>query len=221
MFGQNDAVNAVIDRALAAMKAQGAVLVDPVELKNVAKYGDVELELLLFELKAGWPGTCRSSRPARPCTRWPTSLLEQAARRARAGAVRPGPARARRSQARTGFEGIPRHRRDLPQVFARRRHRRAAGRAPAGRDRRPHGSPAWLTDIINGDHPGDSFSSPAAVAGYPHVTVPAGMVFGLPVGLSFVGAAYSEPTLIGLAYAFEQATQARRPPAFTKSVKMA
>src|SRR4029453_16640897 len=86
----------------------------------------------------------------------------------------------------------------------------------------PTGGPAWLTDFVNGDHPGDSFSSPAAVAGYPHVTVPAGFVFGLPVGLAFVGPAYSEPALIGLAHAFEQATRARRPPSFVKhSAKLA
>ena len=68
---------------------------------------------------------------------------------------------------------------------------------------------------MNGDPSGGgSFTSPAAVAGYPHVTVPMGYVFGLPVGISFVGRAWSEPTLIKLAYAYEQATKHRRPPRF-------
>ena len=82
----------------------------------------------------------------------------------------------------------------------------------------PTGGPAWLTDFIKGDASGGGFSSAAAVAGYPHVTVPAGQVFGLPCGISFVGTAWSEPTLIRLAYAFEQATMHRRAPTFAKSV---
>ena len=76
----------------------------------------------------------------------------------------------------------------------------------------PTGSPAWPTDLINGDHFLGASSSPAAMAGYPLVTVPAGYSYGLPVGLTFMGRAWSEPTLIGLAYAFEQATKARQVP---------
>jgi amidase len=77
----------------------------------------------------------------------------------------------------------------------------------------PTGGPAWLIDLVNGDAgSGGSFSSPAAVAGYPHITVPMGFVRGLPVGLSFVGRPWSEATLIKLAYAYEQATMVRRPP---------
>ncbi|HEY6356882.1 MAG TPA: hypothetical protein VIX35_01475, partial [Vicinamibacterales bacterium] len=78
----------------------------------------------------------------------------------------------------------------------------------------PTGGPPWLTDLANGDYAENGSSTPAAVAGYPHVTVPGGYVFGLPVGISFFGRAWSEPTLIKLAYAFEQATKHRRPPTF-------
>jgi amidase len=76
----------------------------------------------------------------------------------------------------------------------------------------PTGSPAWTTDLVNGDHFTGASSTPAAVAGYPSVTVPAGQAFGLPVGLSFIGGAWSEEKLIALAYAYEQATKHRRPP---------
>jgi amidase len=76
----------------------------------------------------------------------------------------------------------------------------------------PTGSPAWTTDLVNGDHFTGASSTPAAVAGYPSITVPAGQAFGLPVGISFFGKAFSEPTLIKIAYAFEQATKARKKP---------
>jgi amidase len=78
----------------------------------------------------------------------------------------------------------------------------------------PSGGPAWLTDWITGDHPTGTSSSIAAVAGYPHITVPSGHICGLPVGISFFGGPYQEPTLLKLAFAFEQATQVRCPPQF-------
>jgi amidase len=82
----------------------------------------------------------------------------------------------------------------------------------------PTVGPAWTTDLVNGDHTTGGSSSPAAVAGYPDITVPAGFVHGLPVGVSFFAGKWSEPTLIGIAYAFEQATHARRDPGFKPSV---
>ena len=81
----------------------------------------------------------------------------------------------------------------------------------------PTGGPAWKIDLINGDHYGGGGCSQAsAVSGYPHISVPAGFVSGLPIGISFFGAAFSEPDLIGLAYAFEQCCHARREPGFTE-----
>jgi amidase len=91
--------------------------------------------------------------------------------------------------------------------FIMRKHRLDAMIAPTG-------GPAWPTDWVNGDHFTGGYSSASAVAGYPHITVPAGYVFGLPVGISFFGGPWSEDKLIKYAYAFEQATKARRSPKF-------
>ncbi|MGH9883698.1 MAG: amidase, partial [Pyrinomonadaceae bacterium] len=84
----------------------------------------------------------------------------------------------------------------------------------------PTGGPAWPTDWINGDHFTGGYSSASAVAGYPHITVPAGYVFGLPFGISFFGTAYSEAKLIKFAYAFEQATNIRRTPRFLPGAEL-
>jgi amidase len=85
----------------------------------------------------------------------------------------------------------------------------------------PTGNPAWPTDLVNGDHFTGSSSTPAAVAGYPSISVPMGFAFGLPVNLSFFGRAWSEPLLIRVAHAFEQVSRHRKPPRFLSSAPLA
>ena len=84
----------------------------------------------------------------------------------------------------------------------------------------PTGGPPWPTDLANGDHFTGGYSTASAVAGYPHITVPAGYIFGMPVGISFFGRAWSEPVLIKLAYAFEQGTKVRHAPKFLPTAKI-
>src|SRR5205823_15115171 len=84
----------------------------------------------------------------------------------------------------------------------------------------PSHAPAWFTDLANGDHAVGGSSNAAAVASYPNINVPAGFVFGMPVGISFFGRAWSEPTLLKIAYRFEQLVKARKPPQFLPMVKI-
>jgi len=220
-FGNNDELDRIIENALLVLQAQGAILVDPVEIPNVAKYQDSELEVLLYEFKADLrtylaefaPGfsiagmadvvAFNDQHHGQELQYFGQEYLQRAA--AKGGLDEQAYFDALANDHRYAREE------GIDQVM--KEHRLDALVAPTG-------GPAWLTDFINGDHSGASFSSPAAVAGYPHITVPAGQLHGLPVGLSFVGAAFSEPALIRYAYAYEQATKWRRPPSFPKSVSL-
>jgi amidase len=84
----------------------------------------------------------------------------------------------------------------------------------------PTAGPAWVTDLINGDHAAGGSSSAAAVAGYPNINVTAGYLWGLPVGISFFGRAWSEPTLLKIAYSFEQLTKERKKPRFLPTIAL-
>jgi amidase len=205
-------VDALFDQAVAAMKAQGAEIVDKVELKTGDKLGDDELLVLKYEFKDGLNKYLATRTDA------PKTMAELIAFNEKEAA---------RELQHFGQEIFIDSETKGPLTS--REYRDAAARAKrsAGRDGidaalkkfqvdvlvAPTVGLAWKTDLVNGDHyTGGNASQAAAVAGYPHVTVPAGFVQGLPVGVSFIGGAWNEGKLIQYAYAYEQATKARRPP---------
>jgi len=219
-FGSSTDVDTLIEKELAVLKAQGAILVD-VKLPNTDKYGDSELEVLLGEFRPdldAWLAGYAAHAPVKTMADVIAFNDKHADRELRHF----GQEHLVAAQAKPGLEDKA-YREALANN---RRYAREEGIDQILRAENldalvaPTGGVAWLTDYINGDHYGGSFSSPAAVAGYPHVTVPAGYVHGLPVGLSFVGTAWSEASLIGMAYAYEQATRRRRAPAYPATVNV-
>jgi amidase len=214
-FEFNEAVDRLMEESIDAIKRLGAVLVDPASISTAEKFGDSEMEVLLFEFKAGLDAYL-GQRPAGLQVHSLRELIEFNERNREKEmpyfgqdlfikAEKKGPLRS--SEYRKAVEKNQRLSRKEGIDAVMMKHHLDAIIAPTA-------GPAWLTDLINGDHSPGGCSSPPAVAGYPHITVPAGFIHGLPVGLSFFGAAFSEPTLIKCAYAFEQATRARRPPRF-------
>jgi amidase len=218
-FGSHPGVDEVIEQALTSLQARGAVLVDPVELGQADSLHEAELEVLLHELRADLPVWLADFAPHAPVATLRDLIAWNERHRAN---EMPwfGQELFEQAESRGGLTDSV-----YVEALARcRRFAREEGIDAALAEHNldalvaPTGGPAWLTDLVNGDHDTGSFSSPAAVAGYPHLTVPAGFVHRLPIGLSFVGPAWSEPLLIALAYAFEQATGARRPPTFAPSI---
>jgi len=219
-FGGSTAVDEVVEKELAVLKAQGAILVD-VKLPNTDKYNETEVEVLLSEFKPDLAAYLAGYAPHAPVKNMADVIAFNDKNAARE-MPHFGQEHLIAAQDKEGLEGKA-YREALANN---RRYSREEGIDKIMREEKlealvaPTGGLAWLTDYINGDHYGMSFSSPAAVAGYPHITVPAGFAHGLPVGISFVGGAYSEATLIGMAYAYEQASKRRRAPAFPGSVNI-
>ncbi len=214
-MGYSRATDALMEEAIARLKSLGAVIVDPANLPNTGKYDDAEFEVLLYEFKADLDAYLRG--------------LESSRVRSLADVIAFNTANAATEMAYFGQEIMQMAQAKGPLTSATYRAARAkcvaltrAGGIDAEMKRHrldaliaPTQAPAWLIDLVNGDPGGiGGFTSPAAVAGYPHVTVPMGEYRGLPVGLSFVGGAWSEGELLGLAYAWEQAAKARKGPTF-------
>ncbi len=224
LFGYSAAADHLTDLAIADMKKQGAVIVDPANIPTLGKFDDSEFDVLLYEFKAdlnkylAWLGPASAVHSLKDVIAYNDAHKDQEmpyfTQEIMIQAEKKGPltsakyvrelAQDRQMSRALGIDAVM-TKYTLDALVA------------------PTGGPAWLTDLVNGDGGTGSAPGPstvAAVAGYPHVTVPAGFFRGLPIGVSFFGRAWSEPTLIKLAYAYEQATKHRRPPTFAPTANV-
>ncbi|HSF82792.1 MAG TPA: amidase [Anaerolineales bacterium] len=220
-FGFHPQVDKIMETCLAALKSGGAELVDPADIATKDKTDDTELEVLFYEFKGDLNTYLGALRPEAR-----VHSLEEVIAFNEANQERVMPFFGQERMLKAQEKGPLTDEAYLKALETNHRLARAEGIDLTLQKHKldaivaPTGGPAWLIDYVNGDHYGGGSSSPAAVAGYPNITVPAGYVYGLPVGISFIGTAYAEPTLLRLAYAFEQITRVRQPPQFLPSVDL-
>jgi amidase len=214
-FGFSDAVDALINQRIEEMKHAGAEVVDPVNIPILDKLDANENLVLQYELKADLAAYLARLGPSAPMKSLKDVIDFNDRNRDKEmpwfgqdtflKAEAHGPLSSK--EYRTALETNRRLSRTQGIDLAMSRYKLDALVAPTA-------GPAWLTDLINGDHDTGGSSTLAAVAGYPSITIPAGFVSGLPVGISFFGRAWSEPALLKIAYAFEQLTKARQKPGY-------
>ena len=218
-FGFSDSVDALMNHLIDEMKSAGAVIVDPADLESHGKFDDTELVVLMYELKADLNAYLGSRPDARVRTLAEVIAFNEQNKEKEMPYF--GQDLFLKAQ-----EKGPLTDKDYVAALAANHKLSREGGIDGVMDKfhldaivAPTGGPAWLTDLANGDHAVGGSSNAAAVAGYPNINVPAGFIFGLPVGISFFGRAWSEPVLLKIAYGFEQLVKARKPPQFLESAK--
>jgi amidase len=220
-FGFHEGVDKIMEEAIGVMKAQGAVVVDPAPIETAGKFRDTEFTVLLYELKADL-----NAYLARLGADAPVKTLKDIIDFNERNREREMPFFGQDTFLKAQEKGPLTAQEYLDALQKNHQLARTEGIDATIEKYNldvligPTGGPAWLTDHVNGDAFGGGSSGAAAVAGYPNITVPAGFVFGLPVGISFFGRAWSEPVLIRLAYGFEQATKVRKAPRFLPHVEI-
>ncbi|HLL06008.1 MAG TPA: amidase [Myxococcaceae bacterium] len=221
LFGVDPGVDALMEAALEAMRQQGAVIVDPVRMPSSGDYGNAMFEVLLYEFKAGLNAYLAGLGPNAPV-------------KSLADVIAFNQANAATSMPYFGQEILLMAEAKGPltdQAYLDARARALRFARDEGLDKTfadnnldaivgAGGGPAWLTNLVGGDHFRIGSSAAAAAAGYPIVSVPAGDMQGLPVNINFIGKAWSEPTLFRVAYAYEQATKHRKAPRYLPTLEL-
>jgi amidase len=219
-FGFNDAVDQLMDTLIEEMKRAGAEIVDPADIPTIGKFDESELTVFYYELKA--------DLAAYLARRGSSSIksLKDVIEFNELNRGREMPYFGQDIFLKSEQKGPLSTKEYLDALALNHQLSRAEGidfimdKFKLDALVAPTGGPAWLTDLINGDHAAGGSAGAAAVAGYPNINVTAGYLWGLPVGISFFGRAWSEPTLLKIAYSFEQLTHARQKPRFLATIDM-
>jgi amidase len=223
MLGSDERISRILESCLDIMKQFGAVIIDPANLPNSDTFGETEIEVILYELKYGLNSYLSSLGP-----RSRVHSLKEVIKFNEENKDRVMPFFGQEYMIAANEKGSLSSKEYRQALSRNRRLTRREGIDAIIKRRRldaivvVSGGPAWLIDLANGDPRSWDMesTSPAAVAGYPHITVPGGHLFNLPVGISFFSKAWSEPTLLRIAYSFEQALMVRKPPKFLSTADL-